>query len=90
MNSSNGEIKINTITAGETLHAAVRAGFIFKGTTLSSWCTKNSINRQNASSALLGHWRGKAAKKLVNKIIKASNATAIIKTKEAANDRQIP
>jgi len=57
---------------GPELLTSVRVGFIRQGTTFSAWCRARSINRGNATMALLGGWRGPKGQVLVRKIVKAA------------------
>ena len=54
------------------LHAAVRAGFIVRGTSLNEWCRKNGITRQYADVVLLGKSDGPKAKELRYRITDAA------------------
>jgi len=59
---------------GEHLLAAVRAGFVQQGTSLSAWCEQNGVARQNVRTALLGGWNGPRAQELRTQIVLASKA----------------
>lgn len=54
------------------LMAAIRLGFIRKGTTYTAWCKKHSVNPSNARVAIQGGYRGPRAMQLVNRIKKAA------------------
>ncbi|PCJ88584.1 MAG: hypothetical protein COA54_02380 [Thiotrichaceae bacterium] len=74
----------HTHTPGAELHRAVKAGFMFRGTTLASWCRTNKVFASNARQALLGSWAGPKARKLVNKLIADSQAEKLLNTKKDA------
>lgn len=50
----------------------IKAGFVLKNTTFSTWCEANDVNRANARMAILGGWRGPKARKLVTRIKRAA------------------
>lgn len=52
----------------------LRAAFILKGTSFNAWCVENEIDPHNARKAVLGHWQGPKATKLVERIERAANA----------------
>ena len=55
---------------GQPFYNEVRAGLILKNTTLSAWCLKNGVKRQNMQLALLGGWRGPRARRLVHRLMR--------------------
>jgi len=60
------------ITTGPELYNHVRAGFTSHGTSFHRWCNENDVSRQNATTALLGGWRGPKATALIKRIIDAA------------------
>lgn len=64
--------KTSMINPSEDLYRRVRAAFITQGDTFTGWCKREHLNPTNARAALVGFWKGPAAKKLRGKILKAS------------------
>ena len=64
-------------TPGPDLLNAVKAGFVRQGSSYTQWCSANDVERTGARSALLGGWRGPKARKLVQRLIKASGAESL-------------
>lgn len=62
---------------GPDLLNTVKAGFVLQGTSYTQWCKANAVERTGARAALLGGWRGPKARKLVQRLIKASGADSI-------------
>lgn len=69
--------KTPEVSPGPELLNTVKAGFVLQGTTYTQWCKANAVERTGARAALLGGWRGPKAKKLVQRLIKASGADAM-------------
>lgn len=61
-----------TLSSGQQLLRAVRAGFVIQGTTMAGWCAKNDVDRPNARLALLGAWDGPKARALRQRLISAA------------------
>jgi hypothetical protein len=61
---------------GEDLLREVRAGFVMQGTTFSTWCTQQGINRSSARQALMGSWNGPKGRALRTRVVKAAKASA--------------
>lgn len=58
-------------TPSDQLLKEVRAALILKGLTLSSYCQKHNLTRQNVSAALSGKWKGPKADYLVHRVVAA-------------------
>ena len=58
-----------------SLYAGVRAEFIRRGTTLSAWCDRHGVTRQNAERALRGQRKSAAAEALRRRIAEAVGLT---------------
>ncbi len=61
---------------GEELLREVRAGFVMQGTTFSTWCAVQGINRSSARQALMGSWNGPKGRALRARVIKAAGLKA--------------
>ena len=54
------------------LMVIVRAGFVRNYTTLSAWCRRRGVKRENARKALLGEWNGPKAQALREEMFEAA------------------
>lgn len=59
--------------ASKELIKKVRAGFVYQGKTLHSWCAENNVQYSNARQALIGSWSGVKGEALLLRIVKAAN-----------------
>ncbi|MDO6525787.1 hypothetical protein Q4519_08825 [Motilimonas sp. 1_MG-2023] len=76
-------MNVNTLQPSRELYNQVRAAFILKGSSLSSWCGSNDIKQQNAMSCLVGTWNGPKGKALREKLIMASGISELPELKQA-------
>lgn len=60
------------IEPGHALLMKVRGAFIYHGSTLSRWCSKNRVELSNARQCLIGTWSGEKGTALRKKLIRDS------------------
>lgn len=53
-------------------HRLIRAGFTAQGTSLTAWCAREGVKRQNVDHALMQTWTGPKATQLVERVAKAA------------------
>jgi len=58
------------------LYYYIRACFVAKGDSLTAYCRRNGIFRENARDALVGIWNGPAAVELRRKLLQAAESDA--------------
>lgn len=62
---------------GPGLLKAVRIGFVMQGTTFTKWCSQKGVHRANATTALLGGWRGPKGRAIARRVAKAAGVGEI-------------
>lgn len=68
---------MSSFTPGLDLYRKVRGAFVMNGSSLNTWCHRNSIHPSNARSALTGNWDGPAGRVMRSRLIRESGLEGV-------------